>query len=106
MSWGFTSASAAMAQMGLGDFDRIADTDTHTADLNSDNTSGGGTTYHAKIQGWFALYALTDCTFSTGNVVAGGDSLANADVLSAGQWHYGRYTSIDLTSGTLIAYRA
>lgn len=106
MGWPYTAGEGISVSLGLGDFDKIDDTDTHVADYNSESTSGGGTTYHAKIQGWVAWYVLTDIVVAAGCVTAGGDALESGDALAAGQWHYGRYTTIKLTSGKIIAYRA
>lgn len=102
---GYTASEGVSFGLGQGHFDRIANTDTHVADYNSAGTSGGGTTYHAKVKRWARIKALTACTFDAGVVTGGGSALAEDDVLPIGQELQGDFTTLKLKSGVLIAYR-
>ena len=62
---------------------------------------------------WCILQALSDAVFTTLNTTTirlnsgtAAPSNLNGITLSAGHYLYGRFTSITLTSGTLVAYYA
>lgn len=90
--------------------DYISDTSTHAADLNAEGTEGTPATYlyHSGFPFWRILYAVTDCTLASDLVLHEnhpGTSLPSGAVITAGQYIHGKFTEIDLTSGTMIAYR-
>ena len=94
----------------ISQFDVISDTDTHVADLDNQNTSGGGTTYHSGFRVWTKIQAvdngtLTEATFGSGNASEVGDAIPSGVQLQAGDSIEGLFTQINLTSGMVIAWR-
>lgn len=77
-------------------FKRIADTATHTA----------GEGDHDDVTEFVMIKAIGGAaTFATENAVNGtGDAPANTDTLSQDAELWGRFSAIDLSSGTVYAY--
>lgn len=52
---------------------------------------------------WFKIYVTASATFNA--VISNWSSFPTAIAFAAGTEFYGQFTSIDLTSGSIIAYR-
>ena len=98
-------------ELGQQGFDRIADTLIHHAD-NSNSTAGnpgtsdGSNNYHADVQKWIAVKVIGSAVFAAGTKVAVGDKPDPTDTLLDGDIIQGPFTKIQLSSGTVYAYRS
>lgn len=82
----YLGGEAANAELGLMGFDRISAADP------------------SQTGNWIKIVALDAVTFTVGTT-AQGDDLASGDTLAAGDCIRGPFTEIDLSAGTVLAYR-
>lgn len=98
------------AEMGQSGFTRIADTKIHHADHTAFKEGNAGTddasnTYHSDIEKWVAVKVIGSAVFDTGTVMATGDAPDAADALIDGDVIQGPFRKIQLSSGTVYAYK-
>lgn len=79
------------AGLGVNGFDVIQDTTDTTVDANSGH--------------WFMIQVITDAVF-TSSTVERGDALSTTLTYPAGITLYGKFTQVQLTSGSVHCYRA
>ena len=91
---GGSAAKMLSIQTGCLGFKRIADANDHVAGAGS----------HTDVTEFVRIQAITATVFGANNVSAEGDAIAATDPLAAGDSVYGRFTTIDLTSGIVFAY--
>ena len=106
---GIGLTSHAGSSIGDKGSDYIDDTVPHSVDLNFENTDGTPTdyVYHQGFKHWRIIHAHTDTVFATLTYHDDhdGHTYDVSDTLSAGQYLHGKFSVIDLTSGTITAYR-
>jgi hypothetical protein len=92
--FGGNGSMAVSVSTGCLGFKRIADTNDHVAGAGS----------HTDVTEFVRLQAITATVFGANNVSAEGDNIVSTDPLAAGDDIWGRFTTIDLTSGIVYAY--
>ena len=89
---------------GSNGFTRVADTKIYHAD---DGTDDGTNQYDgAEIGYYYALKCIAAATFDESGMAGVGDMPADTDTLAAGDVLYGKFTTVQLSAGTVYAYRA
>lgn len=84
---GFKEGEALNAELGMAGFDRIGDTSSHDGE-------------------WFAIKAIGGTAELDSATCYQHDDLADGDTILEGDIIFGRFTEIQLASGTVLAYKA
>ncbi len=105
------STGSYSRELGQRGFDRISDTKIHHADATANQEGNGGTddgsnTYYSGVHKWVAIKVVGTVAFGAGMETKVGSKIETGDSFPDGDIIQGPFTKIQLSSGTVYAYRS